>query len=150
TPQYHVSIHEINLTKNLSTKNHLIQSLFLVASLLTFSPKQFQPHVIKRNIQVFSTCDFIAAITQHIPDPRFQMVRYYGWYFNKMSGQRRKRAEEGAVHKSAAIANESAAAAEQRGRGVVRSQARRLESSSADNSSSSGGSTIRFRAMTLL
>ncbi|MSR42387.1 MAG: hypothetical protein EXS10_10900, partial [Phycisphaerales bacterium] len=32
---------------------------------------------IKRNFQVFSACDFIAAITQHIPDKRFQMVRYY-------------------------------------------------------------------------
>ena len=43
---------------------------------------------------MFSACDFIAAITQHIPDKRFQMVRYYGWYSNKMRGQRRKRAEE--------------------------------------------------------
>ena len=47
--------------------------------------------------QVFSACDFIApifiTITQHIPDKRFQMVRYYGWYSNKMLGQRRKRAE---------------------------------------------------------
>jgi len=25
-----------------------------------------------------TACDFIAAITQHIPDKRFQMVRYYG------------------------------------------------------------------------
>ena len=39
-------------------------------------------------------CDFIAAITQHIPDKRFQMVRYYGWYSDKMRGQRRKREEE--------------------------------------------------------
>ena len=44
--------------------------------------------------QVFSACDFITAITQHNPDMHFQMVRYYGWYSNKMRGQRRKRAEE--------------------------------------------------------
>jgi len=56
---------------------------------------------------VFSACDFIAAITQHIPDKRFQMVRYYGWYSNKMRGQRRKHAEE-------KIANESAVTAEQK------------------------------------
>ena len=62
---------------------------------------------IKRNFQVFTACDFIAAITQHIPDKRFQMVRYYGWYSNKMRGQRRKRAKE-------KITNESAATAEQR------------------------------------
>ena len=35
-------------------------------------------------------CDFIAAITQHIPDKSFQLVRYYGWYSNKMRGQRLK------------------------------------------------------------
>ena len=58
---------------------------------------------------MFSACDFIAAITQHIPDKRFQMVRYYGWYSNKMRGQRRKRAEEAkekAAWKSAATAQQ--------------------------------------------
>ena len=64
---------------------------------------------IKRNFQVFSACDFIAAITQHISDKRFQMVRYYGWYSNKMRGQRRKRAEEAQEE----TANDSAAAAQQ-------------------------------------
>ena len=59
---------------------------------------------IKRNFQVFSACDFIAAVTQHIPDKRFQMVRYYGWYSNKMRGQRRKRAEEEAARELAATA----------------------------------------------
>jgi len=33
----------------------------------------------------------IARITQHIPDKSFQLVRYYGWYSNKMRGQRLKR-----------------------------------------------------------
>jgi len=32
---------------------------------------------IQRNFEVFSPCDFIAAITQHIPDKSFQLVRYY-------------------------------------------------------------------------
>ncbi|MDP8274896.1 MAG: transposase [Candidatus Euphemobacter frigidus] len=49
---------------------------------------------IKRNFEVFSPTDFIAAITQHIPDKNFQLVRYYGWYSNKMRGQREKRAGE--------------------------------------------------------
>ena len=65
---------------------------------------------IKRNFQVFSACDFIAAITQHIPDKRFQMVRYYGWYSNKMRGQRRKRAEEEAARESAATAEQECGA----------------------------------------
>ena len=34
---------------------------------------------IGRNFEVFSPCDFIARITQHIPDKSFQLVRYYGW-----------------------------------------------------------------------
>ena len=47
---------------------------------------------IQRNFEVFTPCDFIAAITQHIPDKSFQLVRYYGWYSNKMRGQRDKQA----------------------------------------------------------
>ena len=34
--------------------------------------------------------DFIAAVTQHIPDKGFQLVRYYGWYSNKARGVRAK------------------------------------------------------------
>jgi len=49
---------------------------------------------IHRNFEVFTPCDFIAAITQHIPDKSFQLVRYYGWYSNKMRGQRDMRAAE--------------------------------------------------------
>ncbi len=49
---------------------------------------------IQRNFEVFSPCDFIARITQHIPDKSFQLVRYYGWYSNKMRGQRDKHAAE--------------------------------------------------------
>jgi len=53
---------------------------------------------IKRNFKVLSRTDFIAAITQHIPDKSFQLIRYYGWYSNKMTGQREKRAaEEGEI-----------------------------------------------------
>ena len=46
---------------------------------------------IKRNFDVFSPTDFLAPVTQHIPDKNFQLVRYYGWYSNKMRGQREKR-----------------------------------------------------------
>jgi hypothetical protein len=48
----------------------------------------------KKNFAVYSACDFIAAITQHIPEKRCQMVRYYGWYSNKTRGERRKQEEE--------------------------------------------------------
>ena len=53
--------------------------------------------------EVFSPCDFIAAITQHIPDKSFQLVRYYGWYSNKMRGQRDMRVAEEAKAASNAV-----------------------------------------------
>jgi len=45
----------------------------------------------RRNFEIFSAEEFIAAITQHIPDKGFQMVRYYGWYSNRARGERAKR-----------------------------------------------------------
>jgi hypothetical protein len=45
---------------------------------------------INRNFEVFKPTDFIAAITQHIPDKGVQMVRYYGWYSNKSRGVRQR------------------------------------------------------------
>ena len=48
----------------------------------------------KRNFSISSAEEFIAAITQHIPDQNFQLVRYYGWYSNRMRGERRKMALE--------------------------------------------------------
>ncbi len=43
---------------------------------------------ISRNFEVFDPLDFLAEITQHIPDPGMQMLRYYGWYSNKARGRR--------------------------------------------------------------
>jgi hypothetical protein len=45
---------------------------------------------INRNFEVFTATDFLAAITQHIPDKGAQMVRYYGWYSNKIRGVRHR------------------------------------------------------------
>lgn len=47
----------------------------------------------KRNFYVFSPLEFIAAITQHIPEPYFQLTRMYGWYSNRMRGDRKKQEE---------------------------------------------------------
>jgi hypothetical protein len=44
----------------------------------------------KKNFEIFSAEEFIAAITQHIPDKSFQMVRYYGWYSSRSRGERIK------------------------------------------------------------
>ncbi len=44
----------------------------------------------KRNFQIFTPLDFLAEVTQHIPDKGAHLVRYYGWYSNKNRGLRAK------------------------------------------------------------
>jgi Putative transposase/Transposase zinc-binding domain len=44
----------------------------------------------KKNFSISTADEFIADITQHIPEKSFQLVRYYGWYSNRMRGERRK------------------------------------------------------------
>jgi hypothetical protein len=50
--------------------------------------------VLKRNFEVFSACDWLAALTAHIPNAGEHLVRYYGWYSNVSRGKRRKAQEE--------------------------------------------------------
>ncbi len=47
-------------------------------------------HKFSTGFQIYTAEEFIAAITQHIPEKSFQMVRYYGWYSNKSRGLREK------------------------------------------------------------
>ena len=42
----------------------------------------------KRNFQIFDPLDFLAEVTQHIPEQGEHLIRYYGWYSNKKRGQR--------------------------------------------------------------
>ena len=41
----------------------------------------------KRNFQIFGPLDFLAEVTQHIPEKGDHQIRYYGWYSNKNRGQ---------------------------------------------------------------
>jgi hypothetical protein len=41
-----------------------------------------------RNYQVFDPLDFLASVTQHIPNRGEHQIRYYGWYSNKRRGMR--------------------------------------------------------------
>ena len=45
----------------------------------------------RRNFEVFTATDFLAAITQHIPEKGAQTVKYYGYYSNKARGHRAKK-----------------------------------------------------------
>jgi len=44
----------------------------------------------KRNFQVFEPLDFLAELTQHIPNKGEHLIRYYGQYSNKARGMRSK------------------------------------------------------------
>lgn len=46
-----------------------------------------------RNFEIFDPLEFLAHVTQHIPDASQHLVRYCGWYSNRTRGKRRK-AEE--------------------------------------------------------
>ncbi len=49
----------------------------------------------KRNFQVFSALDFLAEVTQHIPNKGEHLVRYYGWYSHRQRGIREKLRQAG-------------------------------------------------------
>jgi len=44
-----------------------------------------------RNFQVFDPLDFLAEVTQHVPDSGEHLIRYYAWYSNKTRGQTAQR-----------------------------------------------------------
>ena len=46
---------------------------------------------IPRNFEVFDPLDFLAEVTQHIPNKGEHQVRYYGWYSNKKRGMHDKK-----------------------------------------------------------
>jgi hypothetical protein len=52
-------------------------------------PKVGDPELdvgIPRNYEMFDPLDFLAAVTQHIPNKGEHQIRYYGWYSNKRRG----------------------------------------------------------------
>jgi hypothetical protein len=51
--------------------------------------------LLKRNSEVFSACDWLAAMTARIPNAGEHLVRYYGWCSNVNRGKRRKTLEKG-------------------------------------------------------
>jgi hypothetical protein len=46
---------------------------------------------ISRNFEVFDPLDFLAEVTQHIPNKGEHQIRYYGFYSNKSRGMRQKK-----------------------------------------------------------
>jgi len=50
----------------------------------------------KRNFEVFSASQFIAALLDQVPPKGVPQVRYYGWYSNKSRGLRQRTASTAA------------------------------------------------------
>lgn len=46
--------------------------------------------VLRRNFEVFSACDGLAALTAYIPNAGDHLARYSGWYSNVSQGKRRE------------------------------------------------------------
>lgn len=59
-------------------------------------PKLMDPDLLagtKRNFETFKPLEFLAEVTQHIPDKNEHQIRYYGYYSNKARGLRKKKQE---------------------------------------------------------
>ena len=70
-----------------------------------------------RNFQVFDSLDFLAELTQHIPDKGEHLVRYFGWYSYRRRGIRAKEAscDEVKIYRRLVDEARSAAKAESSG-----------------------------------
>ena len=68
----------------------------------------------RRNFQVFTALDFLAELTQHIPNKGEHLVRYYGWYSHRQRGIRAKSGKSSGtdpvIDRSASDAEQAAAA----------------------------------------
>ena len=61
---------------------------------------------VSRNFQVFDPLDFLAEVTQHIPNTGEHTIRYYGRYSNKSRGMRAKLSATGKNIEAAVDAEE--------------------------------------------
>jgi hypothetical protein len=47
---------------------------------------------LKRNFQLMPGAEWLVLLPRHIPDRYEHLVRYVGWYSNRVRGERAKRA----------------------------------------------------------
>jgi len=76
-----------------------------------------------RNFQVFEALDFLAQLTQHIPDKGEHLVRYFGWYSYRHRGMRAKEASKGEVKIDRRLVDEARSAAQAKSSGTASSWA---------------------------
>jgi len=76
-----------------------------------------------RNFQVFDALDFLAELTQHIPDKGEHLVRYFGWYSYRRRGIRAKEASSDEVKIDRRLVDEARSAAKAQTSGTASSWA---------------------------
>ena len=76
-----------------------------------------------RNFQVFDALDFLAELTQHIPDKGEHLVRYFGWYSYRRRGLRAKEASSDEVKIDRRLVDEARSAAKGQSSGKASSWA---------------------------
>jgi len=67
----------------------------------------------KRNFQIFTALDFLAEVTQHVPDKGEHLVRYYGWYSYRQRGIRARARQPGAPEAETVRIDRSALSSQQ-------------------------------------
>jgi hypothetical protein len=67
----------------------------------------------KRNFQNFTALDFLAEVTQHIPDKGEHLVRYYGWYSYRQRGIRARARQAGVAEAATVRIDRSARSSQQ-------------------------------------
>jgi len=65
---------------------HFSRATFTSAGILTLPRNAKSLAGVARNFQVFEPLDFLAEITQHIPNQGEHLIRYYGCHSNKARG----------------------------------------------------------------
>ncbi|CAB1057681.1 hypothetical protein D1BOALGB6SA_2434, partial [Olavius sp. associated proteobacterium Delta 1] len=61
----------------------------LILFVLAMTPASFSAQTITAS-KVFDALDWLAQLVTHVPNKGEQMVRYYGFYSNKLRGLRKK------------------------------------------------------------
>lgn len=72
-----------------------------------------------RNFQVFDALDFLAELTQHIPDKGEHLVRFFGWYSYRRRGIRAKEASSDEVKIDRRLVDEARSAAKRQSSGAA-------------------------------
>lgn len=79
-----------NIMRNLFSVKKITYTLAIGTVLYKSKKISLESRGGRKNFQIFTAAEFIAAIAQHIPEKSFQFVHYNDWYSNRGRGEREK------------------------------------------------------------